>query len=36
MKFNKLKYGSETVPLEDQKLSSNEGQIDDGKYNSSY
>ncbi len=34
MKFNKLKYGSETVPLEDQKQSSsNEGQIDDGKYN---
>jgi hypothetical protein len=33
LKFNKLKYGSETVPLEDQKPSSNEGQpaFDDGK-----
>ncbi len=33
MKFNKLKYGSETVPLEDQKSSSHDGQpgFDDGK-----
>ncbi|CAF4639662.1 unnamed protein product, partial [Rotaria sp. Silwood2] len=26
LKFNKLKYGSENIPLEDQKPSSNEGQ----------
>jgi hypothetical protein len=34
LKFNKLKFGSETVPLEDQKPSSNEGQtgFDDGIY----
>ena len=36
LKFNKLKYGSETVPLDDQKGSSNEGAVtktafDEGK-----
>jgi hypothetical protein len=31
LKFNKLKYGSENIPLEDQKSSSNEAQnFDDG------
>ena len=31
LKFNKLKYGSETVPLEDQKSTSNEAQnFEDG------
>jgi hypothetical protein len=32
LKFNKLKYGSENAPLEDQKSTSNEAQhFDDGK-----
>jgi len=33
LKFNKLKYGSETAPLENQKTSPNEGPpiFDDGK-----
>jgi hypothetical protein len=32
LKFNKLKYGSENVPLEDQKSTSNEAQhFDDGR-----
>jgi hypothetical protein len=31
LKFNKLKYGSENVPLEDQKSTSNEAQnFEDG------
>ncbi|CAF1098248.1 unnamed protein product [Adineta ricciae] len=29
LKFNKLKYGSESVPIEDQKPPSNDGQMDD-------
>jgi hypothetical protein len=37
LKFNKLKYGTETGPSEDQKSSSNEGQssntgFDDGNF----
>jgi hypothetical protein len=35
LKFNKLKYGSENIPLEEQKSTSNEIPIfDDGKFSS--